>query len=67
MKTMTRGQLDGACDLTHLDAIAGQLIQAQDRHLCEADTRGDTPHERARAAMKGRQKRSIWRWVGIAT
>lgn len=59
MKTMTCQQLGGACDLAHHGATADDVIKAQDRHLREAVAGGDTAHEEAFAAMKGRWRRPI--------
>ncbi len=59
MKTMTCRQLGGACDLAHHGATADEVIKAQDRHLREAVASGDSTHEQARAAMKGRWKHPI--------
>jgi len=54
MKTMTCEQLGGPCDLAHSGATADDVIKAQDRHLKEAVSSGDTAHETALKAMKGR-------------
>lgn len=59
MKTMTCQALGGACDLAHHGATADDVIRAQDRHLREAVARGDSTHEKALAAMKGRWRRPI--------
>ncbi|MHB8296903.1 MAG: hypothetical protein ACYDH5_20300 [Acidimicrobiales bacterium] len=59
MKTMTCRQLGGACDLAHHGDSADEVIKAQDRHLREAVAGGDTAHEEAFAAMKGRWRRPI--------
>ena len=47
-------QLDGPCDLAHRGASADDVIKAQDRHLKDAVASGDTDHEAALKAMKGR-------------
>jgi predicted small metal-binding protein len=56
MKTMTCKDLGGPCDLALRGETADDVIQAQDRHLKEAVDGGDTLHEEARNAMKGRWK-----------
>lgn len=57
MKTMTCRQLGGPCDLEHRGDSADDVIQAQDRHLKEAEKAGDATHQEARDAMKGRWRR----------
>ena len=59
MKTMTCEQLGGACDLALRGDTADEVIKAQDRHLREAVAAGDTSHEGALEAMKGRWKHPI--------
>lgn len=59
MKTMTCKQLGGPCDLPLRGDSADEVIQAQDRHLKEAVASGDSTHEEAREAMKGRWKNPI--------
>jgi len=54
MKTMTCRQLGGPCDLAHHGMTADEVIKAQDRHLKEAVSTGDTGHEDALNDMKGR-------------
>ncbi len=54
MKTMTCRDLGGPCDLEHRGATADEVIQAQDRHLKEAEKAGDATHQEARTEMKGR-------------
>ena len=54
MKTMTCAQLGGPCELQHRGESADDVIKAQDEHLREAVAAGDTAHEPARDAMKGR-------------
>ncbi|GAA1428367.1 hypothetical protein GCM10009616_07820 [Microlunatus lacustris] len=56
-KTMTCRQLGGPCELEHSGGTADEIIVAQDRHLKEAEQAGDTTHQEAREAMKGRWKR----------
>ena len=56
MKTMTCRQLGGPCDLEHRGETADDVIKVQDKHLREAVRAGDTAHEPAREAMKGRWK-----------
>jgi hypothetical protein len=68
MKTMTCRQLGGPCDEPHVMATADEVIKAQDRHLREAVKAGDTSHEEAREAMKGRwrhPKRSMDWYSGV--
>ncbi|WP_066907653.1 hypothetical protein [Millisia brevis] len=57
MKTMTCRQLGGPCEVEHHGASADDVIQAQDRHLKEAEKAGDATHQEARDAMKGRWRR----------
>ena len=59
MKMMTCRDLGGACDLTLSGEDANEIIQAQDRHLREVVTAGDTDHEPALRDMKGRWRRPI--------
>lgn len=54
MKSMTCTQLGGPCDLAHVGETADDVINAQDRHLKDAVKAGDSTHEAARDAMKGR-------------
>lgn len=54
MKTMTCRQLGGPCDLAHRGASADDVINAQDRHLKDAENAGDATHQEARDAMKSR-------------
>ena len=54
MKTMTCKTLGGPCDLEHRGASADEVIQAQDRHLKEAEKAGDATHHESREAMKSR-------------
>lgn len=62
MKTMTCRQLGGPCDREHRGESADVVIQAQDRHLKDAEAAGDRTHQEARDAMKARwrhPKRSL--------
>jgi predicted small metal-binding protein len=59
MKTMTCRQLGGACDLPLRGESADEVIKAQDRHLKEVVAAGDTDHEDALSAMKGRWKHPV--------
>jgi predicted small metal-binding protein len=59
MKVMTCQQLGGPCEFEHRGATADEVIKAQDRHLNEMVENGDTTHEDALKAMKGRWKRPI--------
>jgi len=54
MKSMTCRALGGPCDLQHRGETADDVIQAQDRHLKEAEAAGDATHQEARDAMKRR-------------
>lgn len=57
MKSMTCRDLGGPCELIHRGETADEIIQAQDRHLKEAEKAGDAAHQEARDAMKGRWRR----------
>lgn len=57
MKTMTCRDLGGPCDLEHRGETADDVIVAQDQHLKDAVAGGDTAHEEANQAMRGRWKR----------
>lgn len=59
MKTMTCEQLGGPCDLEHHGEDYNEIIKAQDRHLKDVVAAGDTEHESALKAMKGRWKRPV--------
>ena len=59
MKTMTCAQLGGPCDTPHQGTTADEVIKAQDRHLREQVAGGDTAHEPALQAMKGRWKHPL--------
>ena len=59
MKTMTCEQLGGPCDARHQGATADEVIKAQDLHLQEMVAGGDTAHEGALKAMKGRWKHPV--------
>ena len=59
MKTMTCRQLGGPCDLQLRGDTADEVIKAQDRHLKEAVAAGDSTHEEALDAMKGRWKHPV--------
>ena len=59
MKTMTRKQLGGPCDLALPGDTANGVIKAQDKHLNEAVAAGDTAHEPALRDMKGRWKHPV--------
>ncbi len=54
MKTMTCRDLGGPCELAHHGQSADEVINAQDRHLKEAEKAGDASHQEARDAMKNR-------------
>jgi hypothetical protein len=59
MKTMTCRQLGGACDLALPGETGDEVIKAQDRHLKEVVRGGDTDHQEALDAMKGRWRHPI--------
>lgn len=59
MKTMTCNQLGGACELPLLGDDANEIIKAQDRHLREAVASGNSDHEPALRAMKGRWRHPV--------
>ncbi len=59
MKTMTCKDLGGPCDLEHRGETADDVINAQDQHLKDSVAAGDTAHESANAAMRGRWKNPI--------
>jgi hypothetical protein len=59
MKTMTCKQLGGPCDHAHTGQTADEVIVSQDEHLKEVVADGDTAHEPALKAMKGRWKRPV--------
>ena len=59
MKTMTCRQLGGPCDSQHRGGTADELIKAQDRHLREAVSSGDTAHGPAHEQMKGRWRHPV--------
>lgn len=59
MKTMMCRQLGGPCDLEIQADTADDVIKAQDAHLKAMVAGGDTSHEAALAAMKGRWKHPI--------
>jgi hypothetical protein len=56
---MTCQQLGGPCEFEHHGASADDVIKAQDRHLNDMVSAGDTAHEPALKDMKGRWKRPI--------
>ncbi|MEJ7691343.1 MAG: hypothetical protein WKF76_13400 [Nocardioidaceae bacterium] len=51
---MTCRALGGPCDFEHHGESADDVINAQDRHLKEAEKAGDATHQEARDAMKSR-------------
>jgi predicted small metal-binding protein len=59
MKMMTCQQLGGPCEFEHHGASADDVIKAQDRHLNDMVSAGDTAHEPALKDMKDRWKRPI--------
>jgi predicted small metal-binding protein len=68
VKTMTCRQLGGPCELAHNGATADEVIKSQDRHVKDAVSAGDSAHEEALMAMKGRwrhPKRSMGWYKGV--
>jgi predicted small metal-binding protein len=59
MKTMTCKQLGGPCDEAFQGDTADEVIKAQDKHLKDVVAAGDTVHEDALKAMKGRWKNPV--------
>jgi hypothetical protein len=59
MKTMTCQQLGGVCDQPLTGDSGDDIIKAQDRHLKDIVAAGDTVHQEALTAMKGRWKNPI--------
>jgi hypothetical protein len=59
MKTMTCQQLGGPCDLALSGETADEVIKLQDKHLREVVAAGDTAHQDALKAMKGRWRNPI--------
>jgi len=59
MKTMTCEQMGGPCDMKFHGNTADDVIKAEDKHLKEVVAGGDTKHEDALKAMKGRWKNPI--------
>ena len=59
MKTMTCKQMGGPCDFPHQGATADEVIKAQDGHLRKMVDGGDSAHQPALKAMKGRWKHPI--------
>jgi len=59
MKTMTCRQLGGPCDLQLRGNTADEVIKAQDAHLKDVVETGDSAHEPALKAMKGRWRKPI--------
>ena len=56
---MTCAQLGGPCEHAHHGETADAVIKDQDKHLRELVRGGDTAHEPAAAAMKGRWKNPV--------
>jgi hypothetical protein len=56
---MTCQQLGGPCNHAHHGESADDVIKAQDRHLKEMVSGGDTTHEQALKEMKGRWKNPL--------
>lgn len=59
VKTMTCQQLGGPCDFELRGDTADEVIKVQDKHLKDAVATGDSAHENAARAMKGRWKHPI--------
>ena len=56
---MTCKQLGGPCELQLRGDTADEVIKAQDQHLKDIVAGGDTTHQDALKAMKGRWKHPI--------
>jgi hypothetical protein len=56
---MTCRQLGGPCELALTGATADEVIKAQDAHLKQVVAGGDTAHQQALDAMKGRWKHPV--------
>ncbi len=59
MRTMTCRQLGGPCEVPLRADTADEVIKLQDAHLREMVEAGDTSHQEALAAMKGRWKHPV--------
>ncbi len=59
MKTMKCKDLGGPCEFALRGNSADDVIKAQDEHLKETVAGGDSTHEPALKAMKGRWKHPI--------
>jgi hypothetical protein len=59
VKTMTCKELGGPCDLQLRGDNANVVIKAQDQHLKDAVSGGDSAHESALREMKGRWKNPV--------
>jgi hypothetical protein len=59
MKTMTCKQMGGPCDMKFQGKTADDVIKAEDKHLRDVVEAGDTAHEPALKAMKGRWKNPV--------
>lgn len=59
MKTMTCKQMGGPCDAPFRGMTADEVIKAEDRHVKDMVAGGDTTHESALKAMRGRWKNPI--------
>ena len=59
MKTMTCKQLGGPCDEQLRGDTADDVIKLQDKHLNQAVAAGDSSHQEALDAMKGRWKHPV--------
>jgi predicted small metal-binding protein len=59
MKTMTCGQLGGPCEAPHHGTTADEVIKAQERHLQDLVAGGDSAHEGALQAMRGRRRNPV--------
>ena len=59
MKSMTCQQMGGPCEAAFHGDKADTVIKAQDSHLKEMVSGGDTTHEDALKSMQGRWKNPI--------
>ena len=59
MKTMSRPQLGGACEIPLRGTTADEEIKLQDKHLRSLVAEGDEAHRTALDQMKGRWKHPV--------
>lgn len=66
MSTVTCRQLGGPCDLEHRGETADDVINAQDRHLKEAEKAGDAAHQGHARRCRVAGGTPSNRWAGTA-